>query len=123
MDIDLVKLGRLIEKCQDAGVLSIKLPAGVEVVFSGQKKTEEEKIDLTTHPLDQKYSDLLKGPVITGEELEKEVSLVSSVLDFEEEMLHITDPAEWQRRQLSESEDNFIAVGGDEDMELSDAHG
>jgi hypothetical protein len=113
MEMDLTKLGKLIEKCSEAGVRKLKL-GELEVDFDA-KDDEESVTQIPVHPLDERVK------IITSNE---ESSLRGEEdKDFEDEMLHLTDPAAWQRRMLDpENDEDSVAVGGDEESELIYEH-
>lgn len=113
MELDLTKLGKLIEKCKAAGVSKLCLSdgGGVTVEFGGNEE-KESVVHVPVHRLDEKYlkSD---GPSEPSPEDKS----------FEEEMLHLTDPAAWQRNLLDpENDEDSIAVGGDEESEFKYEH-
>jgi hypothetical protein len=102
MDIDLGKLGRLIEKCQASGVSRLKIDQ-VEVTF-GESSPPEEKVVQGAAPVE-----------FTPEQIEEiKKAERKEEQDFDDEMLHITDPVAWQKSQLDPEGEPSEAVGGDE---------
>lgn len=107
--IDMVKLGKLIEKCSQSGVKEIELVDLVRVKF-GDVVSYEEKV---------REPDLINfkeiDPAILKEqkELEQEMDKM-----LEEEMLHLTDPTAWQENLLKADDEKTVAYEGDQDDEL-----
>lgn len=110
MEMDLTKLGKLIEKCSDAGVKKLKL-GELEVDFS----TKDNVADVPVQAQE-------KVQIISPDDEERDRA-VQEDKSFEEEMLHLTDPAAWQRSLLDpENDEDSVAVGGDEESELRYEH-
>lgn len=107
MDIDLVKLGKLIEKCKDAGVSELSLGEGVCVKFNSVEAVPVVE-----------YKDTQTTPV---EDLPDEVkqAIEKNEREIDEEMLHLVDPVAWQESMLDPEGEHGVATGGDEERELS----
>jgi len=113
MDMDLTKLGKLIEKCSGAGVKKLKL-GELEVDFD-VKGDEESVAHVPVHPLDERMKIIASNDEAPPRGEEDKT--------FEDEMLHLTDPGEWQRKMLDpENDEDSVTVGGDEESELRYEH-
>lgn len=107
--IDMVKLGKLIEKCSQSGVKEIELVDLVRVKF-GDVVSYEEKAQEPEF-LNLKQTD----PHTLREQKEFEQKMDEML---EEEMLHLTDPTAWQENLLKANDEKIIADEGDQDDDL-----
>lgn len=92
MEMDLNKLGRLIEKCKDSGVSEIKISeTGCEVKFSGDNEVEAV-MGFSHAPQAQ----------MSFESTGRDDSELNEVAGEEEDsMMHLIDPSKWQEQVFS----------------------
>lgn len=107
--LDLSKLAKLIKSCRESGVSILKLGSGIEVYFSNNnQEVEAEKVEIQALPE-------ISDPVFSPEQLQ---AIRDEQEAFDDEMLHITDPAAWQRSLLDSDAKASTTGGGDEEMEF-----
>ena len=121
MEIDLGKLGKLVEKCKECEVTDLKInDEGVHVVFGSSIATAQHtQID------DKEIQALIdatqkKNIVVETNNPENEIEEPET--DFDEDMLHLTSPVEWQARQMAHERDNTIASDGTDESENDYEH-
>jgi hypothetical protein len=107
--IDMVKLGKLIEKCSQSGVKEIELVDLVRVKFGDVVSYEQGPKEPEFLNLKEIDPEILKEQ----KELEQEMDKM-----LEEEMLHLTDPTAWQENLLKADDEKIMAYEGDQDDEL-----
>ncbi len=108
-EMDLIKLGGLIEVCAEAGVRELKIE-GIEVSFGNGKPLSQVSVAevlsepgftkmIGTDPRENPETPSLDQVVQDG------VDGKADEIDFDKEMLHLTDPTAWANEVMKGDSD------------------